>query len=1095
MANNKISAQQVYATMRPYSLTPEQVRAVEDASISSPSLVVAGAGSGKTELMAVRVVWLVANGFARPEQILGLTFTRKAASELSKRIFAALNTLRDTDLWPTDLEYDYVQPTVTTYNSYANSLYRENALALGLESESTLLTEAAAYQVAREVLVKQGHLIDDRLSDIDISLDRTVLAVLDLAGDLNDNLTDSSAVSDTISGVLGQISGLPRTAKGDQTEPYSYHAELITDLATTEVVANLADAYRREKARLGYVDYSDQVALAERAVREVPGVAQAQRDRFTQVLLDEYQDTSVLQTQLLSKLFQGTSVYAVGDPNQSIYGWRGASAANLTRFLTDFALPPEQHSGARFELSTSWRNPTRVLDLANHLATELGSPASFASDPENHLVPLTLQSRAGAPAGRVQVKIDQTILEETESVAKWLAANYANHRSDWEADSGKKPGERYVKPSAAVLTRNRRNMQAFREAIEAQGLRVEVVGLGGLLQLSEIIDLVAALKVIHDPNAGTELVRLLAGARWQIGPKDLDRLFRLAKKLNRFQIRDAGVAPEDSISLVDALDSLLDADVAEKSGISEQGLPRLVNAAETFARLRSQNGLPLPEFVRAVERELWIDIEVVANPKKQQPMAHLNAFANIVSQYAQSNHRPYLGAFLKWLEYAEEREKLETPPIAAEPGVVQLLTVHASKGLEWDFVVVANLTGGSFPSEGKNTSGWLGKGKLPYPLRGDSNSLPVWNYRGKATQKDLKSATDEFKSQMREHTYREELRLVYVAVTRPKTQLLLTASYWTGSTKKPNKLSSFLLKAAELPASLVEIYDRRDHNGEPESVFAPCESDVNPLAATEQTQSWPLEPLGGRHGAKVREIAELVRDRAATTLERNPELDPDLIDRLLRERTERARQAFEVEIPVRINASSFKDYLNKPAETAAKMLRPVPEAPFKATRAGTLFHSLMEAKFASWSSAELSDAESFEAERDLGDYEQTIEALEANFAASRWAKLQPLAAELEIQLAVDSNIYVCKLDAVFEGRDGSHEIVDWKTGAAPKSESEIAERALQLELYRLAYATARGLKLADVTASLFYVAEGLEIQAQNNLDAAQLRQRWAKLVG
>ncbi len=199
---NRVTANQVYAIMRPYNLTTEQELAVQEASIDSPTLVVAGAGSGKTELMAVRVLWLVANGVCRPEQILGLTFTRKAAAELSKRIYESLLKLRDSELWPTDLEYDFTQPTISTYNAYSNGLFRDFALAIGYEPEATLLTEAAAFQLAREVIVRYGSEVDDRLADLDVNLNPLIEAVLSLAQAMNDNLTDASEVDAVIQDVI-----------------------------------------------------------------------------------------------------------------------------------------------------------------------------------------------------------------------------------------------------------------------------------------------------------------------------------------------------------------------------------------------------------------------------------------------------------------------------------------------------------------------------------------------------------------------------------------------------------------------------------------------------------------------------------------------------------------------------------------------------------------------------------------------------------------------------------------------------------------------------------------------------------------------------
>ncbi|MFM7029512.1 MAG: ATP-dependent DNA helicase [Micrococcales bacterium] len=1095
---NRVSAQAVYSLLKDFALTRQQHDAVELASVTSPSMVVAGAGSGKTELMAVRVLWLVANGHARPEQILGLTFTRKAASELSARIYSSLLKLRNSELWPEGLEYDFSPPTVTTYNSYANSLFRENALGLGVEAESTLLTDAAAFQLARELVIDYGARVDGRLADLDLKLDTIVERVISLAADLNDNLTAGDSVAEIIHSVLGQISSLPKKEGGGDFTHFGYHSGLIEDLSPTPILAQLAEEYRSRKRQLGYVDYSDQVAMAELAVRQIPGVRQAQRLRFTQVLLDEYQDTSVLQTRLLSGLFADSSVFAVGDPNQSIYGWRGASASNLAAFATDFTSTPEAAEGVgRFALSTSWRNPRLVLQLANHLAEDLKTRPHYDRNPFPHLVPLTLNARSDAADGVVRIKVEQTVEDEAASVARWLRHEFDSHRESW------KPSERqpdYIAPDAAVLMRSKSQMALFRDAIEAEGLPVEVVGLGGLLEMPEIIDLVAALRVVHEPNAGTELIRLLTGARWRIGVKDIDRLHRFAKWLNRLHQNGSGFSPEDSVSLIDALDTLLDEALAEKSKIAQPALARLQDAARLFANLRSQTGLPLVDFVRLVERELWLDVEVMANPTRLHPMAQLNAFAGIVASYAQSNHRPYLGAFLKWLDFAKDKERLEAPAAKPEPGVVQILTIHSSKGLEWDFVAVANLADGEFPSTGKGSSAWLKAGQFPYPLRGDAESLPEWQYRGKTSQAELNKATKAFQEEVKLHLLREELRLLYVAVTRPKAQLLLTGSYWKPGVKTPRKLSRFLFQAARLPQEVVTVYDRTD---DPEAPFLAPLADENPLTESALTLQWPLDPLGERHRVRLLLADAAVREQLK---ERANHSDDDLIALLIAERLRQQQAVSEVQLPVRISASRFKDFLTQPETTAARMLRPVPEAPFKATRAGTLFHSLMEERFAALSRG-LADEPDLDLElaseqiwarqlepQDLGAHAAIIEDLRQNFERSRWADMTAEFAEIEIQLAVGNNIFVCKLDAVFKTEDGRYEVVDWKTGAAPQGEEDTVQRALQLALYRIAFATLMQIPLENVSASFYFVAENMEITPENLPNLDQIRDSWGQLA-
>jgi len=1076
---HKVSAQQVYNVMKGREdllLTQQQLAAVESASVTTPELVVAGAGSGKTELMAVRVLWLVANGYARPEQILGLTFTRKAASELAKRIHDSLKTLKLGQFWPYPKDEEVGQPTVTTYNSYANALFRENALALGYEAESNLITEAAAFQLARELIVKRGADIDSRLLDNEMALKTIVEGVLRLAAEMNDNLVDAEAIQSVNQSIIAELKSLPN-GRG-KMELIGDTVKMLARLENTNVLAVLAEAYLKEKQAQGYVDYSDQVVLAERATRENAEMVAQERQRFSHILLDEYQDTSYLQTRLLSQLFAGKAVLAVGDPNQSIYGWRGASASNLANFAHDFAVEAPQQFKA-FELSTSWRNPAKVLQLANKLAEPLAAKAPYAPQAA-HLVPTQLLSRKDAPEGSIEIAFEQDLKAEAKAVARW----FKSHMDGFEK-----------KPTAALLMRAKKHMHLFAEALYEVGIEPEIVGLGGLLEMPEIVDLVAALKVIHDPSRGSELVRLLTGARWRIGIKDLDMLYRYASLRNRTDYKTEGSAPEDNISLIDALDLLREPFHQDNCGVSEVALPRLIDAAKLFAHLRTQTGLPLAEFVRLVERELWLDIEVMANPMRRNPMANLNGFANLVSGYAASNHRPYLGALLNWIDTVEDREKVDPPSTAPAEGVVQILTVHSAKGLEWDLVSVSALQNDVFPTYGKDQMGWLKAEVLPYPLRGDALSLPHFGWQGHANQTRFKEAVDAFKVDVQAHKLREETRLIYVAVTRPKERLLLSGSHWKPVVKDISGPSQFILAAAQ-------FLGLQDHIPEPIS------PEQNPLELEEAISQWPLDPLGPKHAQDVRGAADLVHHylnqaAAATQLEE--------IDLLLSERDEQLRQLNEVPLSVRINASGFKNYVTAPAKTAAGMLRPIPEEPFKATRAGTIFHNLMEQRYADVVrlASEAPDIDLQEAgeqvwaqqmaQVDLAEHAETVAQFQATFEKTKWASMLPEAIEIEIQLAIGANIFICKLDAVFPNgtaADGTplFEVVDWKTGVAPKDDDEIAERSLQLALYRLAFSELMGLPIENVSACLYYVTDDRTVTPKHMLNRDEILELWSKVA-
>ncbi|MFB2581652.1 ATP-dependent DNA helicase [Herbiconiux sp. P15] len=1066
-----------------------QQRAVIEAPLD-PRIVVAGAGSGKTETMANRVVWLIANGLVRVPEVLGLTFTRKAAGELAERIRKRLQQLADARI--TDLEFDpFDAPTIATYNAFANSIFRENAVVIGREGEAAVLSEASAWQLARTVVVASQ---DERLREMDKSVDVVTSAVLALSRALAENVVRPAEViayAERFADLVGLPAGTART-KGVLADI----VRAVGQVSMLPLLVDLAEGYAAEKVRRGYVEYSDQIALALAIVEGTPRVVGEYRDRFRVVLLDEYQDTSVVQTRLLSTLFREQAVMAVGDPHQSIYGWRGASAANLARFNHDFATDPARAGAHPYALSTSWRNPRIVLDAANALVHPLSATSGV---PVEQLGP-----RPGVREGTLAVAFRETVAEEAQEVAAWFAAQLAVKDADGATRS------------AALLCRSVKKIEPFTAALDARGIPYHVLGIGGLLGQPAVADLVSMLRVLYYPTAGPDLLRVLGGARWRIGTKDLMALRALASWIaqrdHRFQKLDAEVADrirgsvvaDEDRSVIDALDFLATASPEHGAlvGFSEIGLERLRRAAAEFAALRTRAGLGLIDYVDLVQQELLLDIEVLASPHATAGRAALDAFAEQLTSFLALDPAAGLGEFLSWLEEAEKRDRLEPRSEEPEPGTVQILTIHGAKGLEWDVVAIPRMVAGELPGEPMSRLGWLSFGELPYDFRGDSAELPFFGWRAAETQGEVKAALEEFRTANSEHYAAEQRRLIYVAVTRAKSELLLSGSFWTTSVKKPRGPGLYL---RELEAGGVI----------PEGVLPEApEHEENPLAEAESWVVWPRDPLGGRRSRVAMAAAAVM---AADPDARTP-YDHE-IEVLLAERAARGAEPV-LDIPVRIPASRFKDYVSDPQKVERSLQRPMPERPFRQTRLGTRFHSWVENRYRGGESAllgldeldaYLDELEPLDDELDLTDAgtdaqsdgelleaPEAPESLEATeerrllelieiFERSPYAARQPVEVEVEVHLVLAERVVVCKIDAIFQQGD-RFEVVDWKTGKAPSDAADLELKQLQLALYRLAYARWKGIDENRVDASFYFVADDAVVRPERLFSAVELEQ-------
>jgi DNA helicase II / ATP-dependent DNA helicase PcrA len=998
----KFSAQQIYSIISKHQLTPEQLAAVEGASIESPTLVIAGAGSGKTELMTVRILYLVANEFAAPDQILGLTFTKKAASELSARVLRSLYLMRETEFWPKDLDQDFAPPVITTYNSFGNEVFRQNALAVGYEPDAQVLTESGSVALAKELL-RSLNLEDlPQLESWEKTADYLVERLLSVTGELTDNQATAESAEAVLERFIQHVSMLPKT-EGGSSERFAYTETFLADAQQNMLFLALAKRYQELKQNRNLVDFSDQVSLALRAVEDGSNLPY----RF--VMLDEYQDTSSIQTKLLAKLFAGLPVMAVGDPNQAIYGWRGASDANISGFSSDFG------SSDTVTLSTCWRSGDSIVAAANHISEPLAGLSS--------LEPIILKSIK--PSDPISAEVFQSVEQEAMAAAEFFKANTN------------------AENSAALLMRTKSAMPSFVRAMQDSGLEVEVTGLTGLIELPEIIDLIAALKVISSPQAATELMRLLSGPRWAIAPRDIAQLAGYARKLSRIRNEVDSSRP---ITLVEALDELRRAGSEDYINVSHASFVRLKSAAELFYRMRTQLSLSITELAWAVVRELNIDIELFAHAKTKSPLGHLEQFISRLTEYEATTVRPTLSGLLQWLDYALEHESFELPKSGSKKGVIQVMSVHAAKGLEWDVVLVAQLNQGSFPIDSKDSKGWLAAGKLPFELRGDRAQLPELDFDAATSQRDLKQRFEAFQDEMRQRQLREERRLAYVAITRAAKTLRLTASYFKPGAKKARPLSTFLLELID--AGLV-------------SAIVPEPLESNPALEQSTRGSWPNVERAGLE--KLKMAADSVTGFTGFEPVRSQELA------LLLEERDRAHSRFSPELPKRLSASAMVSLLSAPDKFFENLRRPVPVLFSQSASEGTHFHSCIEEYFAA----------SDEAETEL-----TASETGANFLGSRFSGMKPSAIEQQIEFVLGGVVVVCKLDAVFES-GGLYEVVDWKSGKTP-GPADLAARSIQLALYRIALSEWLSVGVEQIQVSFFFAADGNEVAPESLLSKQEL---------
>jgi ATP-dependent DNA helicase UvrD/PcrA len=569
-------------------LNPSQREAV--LSTEGPLLVIAGAGSGKTRVLTHRVAHLVTACGVKPNEILAITFTNRAAGEMRERLEDMLGGLARS-IW------------ILTFHSACGRILRREAPRLGYRTNFTIYDQADQIRLTKACL-----------EELEKDPKRFVPR-----------------------GIHAQIS----MAKNQLIGPDEYRNRVASFYDQT--VADVYDLYQRRLLASNAVDFDDMLYLTVEIFERFPEALARWQKAFRYVLVDEYQDTNHAQYRLLQLLAgQHRNLFAVGDPDQSIYAFRGADIRNIMEFERDFP-------GTRtIALEQNYRSTNRILHGAN---------AVIAHNRERKPKDLWSELGDGEPVRVLEV-------EDEHAEARFAAVEIA--RLVEEGFSGSE---------IAVFYRTNAQSRVLEDVLVRQGVAYQVIGGPRFYERAEVKDVIAYLQVIDNPYDAVSLLRIANRPRRGIGDASLARLQTYA---------DA-----HGLSLWESLEH------AEEAGVGAAPL-RAVQGLRTLLQSLMAGALELtvPELLeRVLERSGYLEaLEAERTIEAQGRIENLQELVGVAQEYQAQADEPSLSSFLQELSLYSEQDA-----IRGEQSLVTLMTLHNAKGLEFRAVFMIGIEEGIFP--------------------------------------------------------------------------------------------------------------------------------------------------------------------------------------------------------------------------------------------------------------------------------------------------------------------------------------------------------------------------------------------------------------
>ena len=1038
---------------------------------AEPGVVIAGASSGKTTLMAARVAYLIANGEGPSNAVLGLTFTNLAIGSFQKKVRTTLFKLvellgKDGLEIPTQLLDDVDEPTIITYDAFAARIVREHGLRLGIEPDSTVLNDARREQLAAYVIQRTKI----PLADFGMPFSTVLEHVLKLDDALSNYDLEIDKVRHFDDDVIARI--------GLMSKPITAVKEIKATAEERNSLLDVVLEFRDHKKYTDHLDYADIARYALALVRDHKSVRDAYAQQFKAVLLDEYQDTSVSQRELMRSLFaDGRAVTAVGDPLQSIYTFRGASPYNIEEFVHHFPKKTLEPAN-RFELPVTYRNGPNVVALANRITAMLRA--------EVHPNVKPLEAAEELPHGIGDLHVTRHLTSRDEVL--WLVEHIK------AAAARGVPLERM-----AILLRTNDHVAWFYRELSAHDIPVQIRTKQGLLSIPEIAELIAYLRVIAEPAANSAWVRILTGSRWRIGNRDLALIGKLAQSLVRTPHDDATESRtlddvlNKAVDSVDAADVLAYGDALEiiaregLSGLSPEALARIQVLVKEIESLRRHTSEDIVDFVYRVGSStgLFNEAHAHVNRVNRNMAANLRAFMKMISSFRAIDGSATLFSLLRFLKDSERHEKIPELMGVPHKGAVELMTVHSAKGLEYQVVALPRMSENIFPSI-KKAARWItSPSAIPFALRNENyaNSL-IRDYPD--TSNHIKDAEHkEFAKACGVLDDYDERRLAYVGITRAMETLLISTSFYIEGEKKSRDTSSFFDELREAADALSESV-----------TLTPwaAEEDVAAAEPVKIEGIWPVE-LNSPSMQEIRKAAELVEQHLAHEIE-VPTIDHELIQRwdiaIAALETEiQAAADFQqtISLPRTLSVTDVQRLAKNEAAFLDHLVRPMPQEPAPAATQGTTFHAWVEQRarkqLGLGAMPTLPGMEDYDTDTLIALDTENLKKFQNNFESSEWAARQPYDVEHPFNITIGGRLIKGKIDAIFQDGD-DWILVDWKTNAVANADP------LQLSLYRIAWAESLGIELSKVRAAFYYVALNETVYAEELLTRADVERLLAE---